>query len=296
MHRLAIVIAKNAHANSRIVHGIGQQRGARAVHANYNKRVADVVSNHFLCAMANQAPKKLVFLHIPKTAGTTLTSIIERNYSAPNRVALYNAEHFQADLKSALANPEINMLYGHFVFNDILNDANFYLFTFLREPIACTVSNYIHLKNSPDPEHKEWMKSVKSFEDFLNLKLIFNWQTRHLSGQKYFADFVQDQNASLEMATKNLLRMNFVGITERFKESLLCLSSDLDWKKLRHKNQNVQQKNDEAQLLASKYREQILEKNQLDIALYKLANTLLENQIEKITLIEKAAFKLKLLF
>ncbi len=240
--------------------------------------------------------KKHVFLHIPKTAGTTLTGIIERNYKTAQRAALYNPAQFQSDLENALANPKTNMLYGHFAYDEALNDANFYVFTFLRDPIARTVSNYIHLKNSTEPQHKEWMRNAKSFTDFLALKQAFNWQARHLSGQKLSADFGKDLNASLEIATKNLLRMNFVGITERFNESLLCLSTDLEWKKLRHKNQNVQQKNDEAQLLAAKYREQILAQNELDVALYEVGKTLLENRLEKITPIEKAAFKLKLLF
>jgi hypothetical protein len=246
--------------------------------------------------MANQAPKKLVFLHIPKTAGTTLTSIIERNYSAQNRVALYNPAQFQHDLENALANPKIKMLYGHFAFDEALNDENLYVFTFLREPVARTVSNYIHLKNSTEPQHKEWMRNAKSFSDFLALKQAFNWQARHLSGQKLSADFGKDLDASLKMATKNLLRMDFVGITERFDESLLCVSTDLEWKKLRHKNQNVQQKNDEAQLLVSKYSEQILAQNQLDMALYELGTRLLEKRLEKITPLERATFKVKQLF
>jgi hypothetical protein len=63
---------------------------------------------------------KHVFLHIPKTAGTTLTGIIQRNYSNSAIKELYNPLQFEADLASGLSDPNVQMMFGHFSFDPAL--------------------------------------------------------------------------------------------------------------------------------------------------------------------------------
>ena len=237
--------------------------------------------------------KKHIFLHIPKTAGTTLTSIIGRNYNASEIKTLYNPQQFDDDLNSGLLDAHIKMLYGHFAYDNTISDADYYTFTFLREPISRCVSNYIHLKNSLEPQHLKWMKDVKTFPDFLNLKQAFNWQARHLSGQKFHADFGKDLKGSLEKAQENLERMNLVGLTEFFEDSLLCLSKDLGWKNLKHKNENVQTNNSEAAGLIKTYSDQIVAKNELDIALYNQSKRRFEEKVAKISLVERISYSTK---
>lgn len=236
---------------------------------------------------------KHVFLHIPKTAGTTLTSIIERNYAPLEIVRLYEPEHFEAQMIDGLKNEKQKMLFGHFPYVNALNDPSIYCFTFLREPILRTISTYIHLKYSPEDLHKKWMSHVKAFPDFLKMPQSFNWQVRHLSGQKYVADFGRDLGASLAMAKENLQRMNCVGITERFDDSLLCLSTDLGWNKLRHQNQNVRAQNDEAQLIYHKYADLIAETNTIDFVLYEFGKQLLAQRLANISALEKLQFSVR---
>ena len=236
---------------------------------------------------------KHVFLHIPKTAGTTLTGILNRNYPAAEIKQLYNPNQFEQELATGLADVNITILYGHFAYDASLNSSEYYVFTFLREPIARTISNYLHLKKSPEPQHKAWMKNVNSIEDFLQLKQAFNWQARHLSGQKFSTDFGKDLGLSFGMAKENLARMNFVGLTEQFEDSLLCLSTDLGWTKLKHKNQNVQLSQGVAEELATKYGEQIAEQNKLDMELYELATRLFQKKFSEITALNRILFNAK---
>ena len=239
---------------------------------------------------------KHVFLHIPKTAGTTLTSIIARNYSDSEIVRLYEPAHFEEQMIEGLKSDSAKMLFGHFPYVNHLNDSYIYVFTFLRDPILRTISTYIHLKNSPDSLHKKWMKDVKEFPDFLKMPQAFNWQVRHLSGQKYKDDFGRDLNASLAMAEENLERMNVVGITERFNDSLFCISADLRWNKLWHQNQNVRSNNNEAQLIYEKYYEEIIAENTFDFKLYELGNRLLDHRLSQTSTLEKLQFSARKLF
>jgi len=87
--------------------------------------------------------------------------------------------------------------------------------------------------------------------------------------------------------------MNFVGLTERFEDSLLCLSTDLGWKKLAYKNKNVQRRNEETLEIQEKHSEQIAAQNTLDIALYELATKLFENKLAEMTVLNRLAFRAK---
>ncbi len=237
--------------------------------------------------------KKIIFLHIPKTAGTTLTTIIKRNYRENEIVQLYQPQTFHAELTAALQNDEKKMLFGHFPFHPDIATSQAYVFAFMRDPIARTVSNYFHLKSSKNPEHKKWLQNVPTFLDFLQQKQAFNWQARHLSGFKGITPFKSDLSASLEMATSNLLRLNFVGLTENFSDSLLCIGQDLGWIKLNHFNKNVHYRGDEAKELAMKYYDEIAEQNQLDLALYKIAKQRFEERKAKISLFDRAFYLAK---
>ena len=236
---------------------------------------------------------KHIFLHIPKTAGTTLTTIINRNYAGGAIKTLYVPDSFGSDLAEGLNDLNTKMLYGHFAYDNILNNSKYYVFTFLREPVSRTISNFIHLKNSAEIQHQEWMKDVRTLEDFLSKKQSFNWQARHLSGQKFHADFGKDLDYSLQLAKTNLNRMNLVGITELFEDSLLCLSKDLGWKKLRFSRENVQQKaKEEAKQLYETYYDAVAEQNQLDLILYRIATENLAKRMAGVNDIDRIKFTL----
>jgi hypothetical protein len=59
-------------------------------------------------------PKKLVFIHIPKTAGTSLRLLLESNYKETERRAIYSHQDLDEQLASALNDPKVKCIYGHF--------------------------------------------------------------------------------------------------------------------------------------------------------------------------------------
>ena len=81
-----------------------------------------------------------LFLHIPKTAGTTLRSIVDQNLGPVNVLTYYNqnSRQLQDNLDAYLTfKPNFRAIIGHFRFgfHKLLNRPSTYI-TFLRHPVA----------------------------------------------------------------------------------------------------------------------------------------------------------------
>lgn len=97
----------------------------------------------------------VVFVHIPKTAGTTLHLVIERQYHPRKVVSIYTDEE-NADQINRLQNfpatqkQKIKVIKGHtfFRWHQLLSQPCAY-FTLLRNPIERFISNYYFLLMQP---------------------------------------------------------------------------------------------------------------------------------------------------
>jgi hypothetical protein len=132
----------------------------------------------------------LLFLHIPKTAGTTLNSIIERQYAPPQIYAL--GEEVQKSLDSYRRMPtaekqQHRLVTGHMGFGlheDVPGPSRY--FTVLRQPLERCVSFYYfvqRLSNHYLHEHvydQSW--SLAQFVESGVTIMMDNFQTRLLSG------------------------------------------------------------------------------------------------------------------
>jgi hypothetical protein len=237
-----------------------------------------------------KAEQAVIFLHVPKTAGTTLHRIIERQYR-PEQVYSFgplaheSINEFQNMSEARRA--EIRMLKGHMGFglHEYLPGPSTY-FTVLREPIERVISYYYFVRRTPQHYLYDFIssddKSLKGFiESRINI-MLDNAQTRMISGVWYELGFGECTEAVLEAAKRNL-RENFtvVGLTEKFDETLLLLKRAFGWQSLFYARQNVTANRPVKDALSPATLEAVVKFNRLDIELYQYGTTLFQEQVRQ---------------
>ncbi|TFJ91325.1 sulfotransferase family 2 domain-containing protein [Lentibacillus salicampi] len=209
----------------------------------------------------------LVFMHIPKTGGTTLNTIINNQYDN-----IVIDEHNTMNLKHA---EKANAYMGHFYFgiHDHISRPCTYI-TFMRDSIERMISLYYYIKETDfHPNHAEI--NTMSFNQFINAEkydFLSNLQTRY---------FCAGQTPNLEQA-KDVMNKHFsvVGITEMFDESLALMKHRLEWDNIHYQKLNVSQHRPSKNDLPTDTISEIKQKNSLDIALYKYAKERLINELD----------------
>ena len=235
--------------------------------------------------------KPALFIHIPKTAGTTLQHIISRNYAEDEIHAFYDAENQEAAIIKALQQRKSGILYGHFDLRESFQTNPYFAFSFLRNPVDRVISNYLHIKYSNDALHKTWMAEVNDFTDFLKLPQGANWQSRFLAGFKHQAP--QNDTQLEAQALANAKKLDFIGITELFDVSICILATKLNWKKLGYGRQNVSEHKREFDDLKSTYEAEITAVNTIDLLLYEFGLKRLEEERKKLSRIQQLICKLR---
>jgi len=232
--------------------------------------------------------KTLIFLHIPKTAGTTLHHILDRCYSKDQIFTFKNAiDHVAIENFKRIARGKREpycLVKGHlsFGFHRHLPGPSTY-FTFLREPIARVLSFYYYAQSHPD--HYLYSLLRRGGVDLKGLLRqrtattveLFNLQTRMIAGDQSkdperFAD-----RAALERAKQNLSRhFQCVGLTEDFDASLQRMSAIFGWKVGSFSKKNVTPEKPPVEAIDIETRELLREANALDIELYQFARELFD--------------------
>jgi hypothetical protein len=232
--------------------------------------------------------KIVIFMHIPKTAGTTLGTIIEQNYSPFNIQKTYSANDAPfAYIKeiSTKKKRHLEVVSGHFAFgvHELLPKEPIYI-TVLRKPIERTISEFYHINR--DPNHGLYTlvsSSQMGLIDYLShLRLVFkdNTQTRMFSGDWASGQRLPCSDEMLEQAKANLRdHVAVVGLTERFDETLLLVKKLLNWQNIRYQKRNVTQNRPAQQQLTSEEVEALQNSNTYDLKLYEYAQTLFEQKV-----------------
>mgnify|MGYP001262791252 CR=1 FL=1 len=214
----------------------------------------------------------IAFTHIPKTAGTTLNYIFQKNFGG-NLISVIHRKGSNYTY-SALKNDSIlykhaNCISGHSLkpFIDYKEyNSKLEWITFLRDPIKRFVSQYIHQQTGNLSNYK------MGVEEWAAKYARSNWQVKWIAGE-------EDLEAAKQIINE---RFKFIGITEKFDESLEILSSvfnlDVSYSKPKMVVRDNELKNS---LLLDKKHSLFEEQNELDIKLY---NYVLEkyypNQLE----------------
>ncbi len=175
----------------------------------------------------------LAFVHIPKTAGTTLHKILTHQYQK----ALIHHDSdavSQTDLAARITAEGPDLIIGHFSTGLHKQIPNLRYITCLRDPVSRIISHYNHAKHDPSHYlHQPIKEKQLSLADYALSGLsgeLSNGMTRMLAGLDDFHHGEVTQT-TLNQALSNL-ENHFAGIvlSERFDEGILLLAQDLDWK------------------------------------------------------------------
>ncbi len=227
----------------------------------------------------------LIFLHIPKTAGTTLNRVMERQYE---KGTIWEIGLDQASMDRFTNLPEeeraqLRLVKGHrhFGLHEYLPKPSTYI-TFLRNPVDRVLSNYYYLKGNRRHVHHENIVNMNVME-FVNSRYSAkNVETKYLTGQAGMQPGGECTEEDLLKAKKNLSEyFTMVGITERFDESLLLLKKALGWNNVYYVKQNVSKNRPPRETLSEEDRKEIAKLNDYDMQIYDYALGLFEDQIKQ---------------
>jgi hypothetical protein len=241
-------------------------------------------------------------VHIPKTAGTTVTDMLAGAYP---KGALHNAgSYIRGPEKPAKKINRITRRRGGWerwqrgggrvtvgqvpygFFREHLPPDTRYM-TLLREPIDRVLSHYYRLMHRPDLSSAQRLQrrqkgkpTAGSLEEALvqlRLPPLRNLATRYLCGHP--SPMGELPANAVEDAKSSLRAFAVVGIQERFEESIVLVQRKLGLGLTAYLNRHVSPDRPAVEEITDEQQELIAEQNQLDAELYTFALRLFENAV-----------------
>lgn len=168
----------------------------------------------------------LYFLHVPKTAGTTLYAILDRYFASREICPWSTLAHIAEFPREQWGG---YLLYrGHFGYElaEVL-DRRPITMTMLRDPLDSAISALHHARRSPGL-HREVLRGQEVVDFVRGPDLASVVQGRIRLSLVRDAEHMTDDE-SVERAVAALDELAFVGITERFSESMALLAHTMGW-------------------------------------------------------------------
>ena len=244
----------------------------------------------------------IAFVHIPKTAGGTAINMLTNAFS---KAGITDAGNFITGPEKVATKlrkgPEGwerwrdrggRVVSGHVPYAALREylpaDARY--MTFLREPIDRALSHYyrhIHVDESKD----DLADRIKQYEDegaarasSLEEAIV---EMRQIQLRDFCTRFLSDSRSptgelpasALDEAKANLREFAFVGIQERFEESIVLLQRTFGLGLLPYWNRHVNVLRPGIEEISAEQRALLEEHNQLDLELYAFASELFEEAI-----------------
>ena len=239
--------------------------------------------------------KTVIFIHIPKAAGTTFKEILWRQYGYRNSFKVQPSERTQPSLDKFRQFPEskksrFRLIYGHMPFglHRWLPQSAAYI-TILRNPVERVSSEYYYVLRTPiHPLNSELVGKNLSLQDYIRKMADMNTtnlQTRWVSGCVDFDSVMppyEDLPANaLDLAKENIKNcISVCGLTERFDESLLLMQKILGWKNVYYMRRNVGKRRASKDQLPAATLRLIEKQEEKDLELYEFAAGMLKEMLD----------------
>ena len=220
------------------------------------------------------AEEAVIFLHVPKAAGSTLNRLIELEYPL---FEIYSIDpvffrrswtHLQRLSTKRLG--KIRIFKGHMLFglHTILPQPATYI-TVLREPVDRVLSAFYFMRGYKlHPLYWRLKFGNWSLEDYVKRSRRENVQCKILAGAEYNKPCPAE---ICETAKENLRYFSVVGLSERFEESLALMKLRFGWKLKHYSSFNVTRTRPRKVDIPRSTLDLIAEKNSFDISLYECA-------------------------
>lgn len=229
-----------------------------------------------------------IHLHIPKTGGTTLRDIIQRQYRSEKILMIPKLEESENILKEVSTSQinQLKLIQGHLkygIHNHFHRRAKY--FAIIRDPINRVLSTYYYvLSQKNNPQNLSTSNNQMTIYDFVQSGVnpfLINGQTQLISGKTGDIDNPIIESEELFSLAKENIENDFLflGITEMFDETILILKNMLGWHMPYYSIANRTKKKPNYDAVNPTIISFIKEHNQLDIKLYNITKTSLLNRI-----------------
>lgn len=235
---------------------------------------------------------KVFYVHIPKTAGTTVASLLDEHFN--NTI-----HHIEGKGLSREALDKYDVVSGHITYTAIdrlLDLSNWTTIATFREPYSHIASHIrwirklaeeseVNIFNRVPKEFQElalFMKTLdfshtKEIKKLVNYLIESNFLYMHNTQTLYM-----DSDKSIENAISNMNKINIIGLTESIDHFYSYLHTYFDWslpkEEVKAKNLNINNNKYQIDILDEKTRATLYPLVNKDIVLYEEAMRLVKLQ------------------
>lgn len=230
--------------------------------------------------------EKVIFLHLHKTGGLSANAVMHRQYIGQRGAVIH--KDVPAKTQALIEMPqaqrdELAFISGHvhYGIHEVWSTPASY-FTFLREPIARTVSAYNFLGVIPKGVANPAIRG--EFESFLRQPRRTSYLVTRIAGYvpgrlgQLHADSGVSASELLSIAESNLRQFRVVGLTEEFDTTLLLLRRAFGWRNIFYVRRNTTAEKGKVVKLTPGLRKEIEPLYAHDMALYETAKALFVEQ------------------